>query len=370
KTSGDREGIPAEYATQLLAVINALNNMEQSDISHMCGTRGIGVLVSDTMMFQRAEPNQSDPDMGSFYGLALPLLKLGIPVEPVQLETIKTLGALDRYQLLLLTYEGQKPLLSEYHDQLTAWVKKGGMLLFVDDGSDPYNHVREWWNGNGKHATSPGDDLLKRLGVQNDIQSGPQPVGEGYIWVISASPQELQRIEAGAAQIQEAVKELLMLKNIPLEIQNYLGVQRGPYIVASVLDESISEEPLIFRGSYIDIFNPLLPWIDKRVLIPNERTLLYDIGWAKENGMKAGVLAAAARIREEQLKDNTFTFSMRGPANTTGRARVLLPGAPVLITSTPKIDMEQKWHEQSSTLWISFPNTAASVSVTILFDVQ
>ncbi len=81
-----REPIPPAYATELMTVITALNDMEQTDIAWDCGTRGIGVVVSDTMMFQRGGPSPSDPDLGSFYGLALPLVKHGIPAEPVQLE--------------------------------------------------------------------------------------------------------------------------------------------------------------------------------------------------------------------------------------------------------------------------------------------
>ena len=365
--SGDREGIPSEYATQLLAVINALNDMNQSDVSYMCGTRGIGVIVSDTMMFQRAAPKPSDKDLGSFYGLAMPLVKLGVPVEPAQLETITTPGAFDRYKLLLLTYEGQKPLQSAYHDQIQAWVNNGGLLLIVDDGSDPYNHVREWWNDEGQNEDAPLDDLLARLEVKKEIKDTPQKAGEGYVWLMEASPKQLQRNEDGASQITERVAALLELKGITLEKQHYLGVRRGPYIVASVLDESVSEEPLSLEGSYIDIFDPMLGWTEKRSLAPNERSLLYDIDWAVKNGMKAKVLAAAARIRDEKLQDTIFSFSMRGPASTTGRARVLLPGKPVSITTSPEIDIEQEWHEASSTLWMSFPNTAASVVVEIHF---
>ena len=73
-----------------MTVITALNDMDQKDVAWDCGTRGIGVVVSDSMMFQRGEPNPSDPDLGSFYGLAMPLVKHGIPAEPVQLENATT----------------------------------------------------------------------------------------------------------------------------------------------------------------------------------------------------------------------------------------------------------------------------------------
>ncbi len=45
------------------------------------------MLVSDTLMFQRAAPQPSDENLGRFYGLALPLLMRGMPVEPVQIES-------------------------------------------------------------------------------------------------------------------------------------------------------------------------------------------------------------------------------------------------------------------------------------------
>ena len=47
----------------------------------------VGTLISDTLMFQRAKPLPSDPTLGNFYGLALPLLMHGLPVEPVQIES-------------------------------------------------------------------------------------------------------------------------------------------------------------------------------------------------------------------------------------------------------------------------------------------
>jgi len=362
--SGDREGIPSEYATQLLTVINALNDMNQSDIEQS-GTKGIGVIVSDTMMFQRAAPKPSDGSLGSFYGLAMPFVKQGVPVEPAQLETITTPGAFDRYKLLLLTYEGQKPLKPEYHDQLKAWVQDGGLLLIVDDGSDPYNHVREWWNEEGENENTPMDDLLKRLEVNAAVKDALQETGEGGVWLMDASPRQLQKEEGGANRIVETARTLLASKGMQMESRHYLSVRRGPYLAASVLDESISEEPISFEGNYVDLFDPMLGITRKRMLAANERALLYDIDWVKTKGTQAKVLAAAARIRDEKLEGNTFAFTMRGPASTTGRARILLPGKPVQVTTSPELALEQQWDGVSSTLWLSFPNTAATVTVNI-----
>ncbi len=365
--SGEREGIPSEYATQILTVINTLNDMKQTDVSHMAGTQGIGIVVSDTMMFQRAAPHASDPDLGSFYGLAMPLVKAGIPLEVAQLETITTPGAFDRYRLLLLTYEGQKPLSPDYHDALAAWVRNGGLLLFVGDNSDPYHRVREWWNEQGGTAAMAHDDLFDRLGVNRVAYNEPMPVGDGYVRVFSERPRRLQQYDYGARKVLELVEELLAAKEISLDTQHYLGVRRGPYVVVSVLDESVSEEPLILEGSYIDLFDPMLGWLNKRTLGLNERTLLYDLDWARANGLKAGVVAAAARVRDEQHTDGLLRFIMRGPAQTTGRARIALPGPPTGIRMTPETPFEQVWHSESGTLWLEFPNMAADIDVVINF---
>src|SRR5262249_12933781 len=107
--------IPADYATDIMTVITALNDMKQVEIAWDSGTRGLGVVISDTMMFQRGDPNPSEGDLSSFYGLALPLLKHGIPIEPVQLENAMIAGALDSLKVLLMTYEGMKPMTPTVH---------------------------------------------------------------------------------------------------------------------------------------------------------------------------------------------------------------------------------------------------------------
>jgi len=64
-----RVPIPPSYATELQTVITALNDMEQAEVAWDCGTRGVGVVVSDSMMFQRGDPSPSDERLGSFFGL-------------------------------------------------------------------------------------------------------------------------------------------------------------------------------------------------------------------------------------------------------------------------------------------------------------
>ncbi len=192
--------IPPAYGTELMTVINALNDMDQKEIAWDCGTRGIGVVVSDTMMFQRGQPNPSDQHLGSFYGLALPLLKHGIPAEPVQLENATTPGALARQKVLLMTYEGMKPMTADVHDALADWVKQGGALVFLGDDSDPFNAVRAWWNDPkaAKTYKAPREHLFERLGLPADAAAGLHKVGKGFVVYDTAGPASLTYRTDGA----------------------------------------------------------------------------------------------------------------------------------------------------------------------------
>ena len=105
----DRKAIPPDYASELQVVMQAMTDMKQPDVRWDCGTQGIGVLVGDSLMFEREQPRPSDPHLSHFYGLALPLLKRGLPVTPVQLENVTLPGFLAGQRVLLLSYQGQKP---------------------------------------------------------------------------------------------------------------------------------------------------------------------------------------------------------------------------------------------------------------------
>ncbi len=364
--SGERVGIPADYATQILTIINALNEMDQTDVRYDTGSRGIGVIVSDTLMFQRAAPHPSDPMLSSFYGLALPLLKNGIPVEVVQLENSLQPNYLPLYKVLLLTYEGQKPLKPEYHEALARWVRHGGCLIYVGDGSDPYHAVREWWNDQGREKGAKAcDDLFAHLGVTEEFYNRPGNVGEGYVRVLAEKPRDLSQQEDGAQKVLDLVAQMFGRLGEKLAVQNYLLIQRGPFLIASVLDESISDGPLRLKGRFINLFEPTIPVVSECVLQPNERALLYDLEWARESGVTAKVVGAGTRVRNEALTGNQFTFTTRGPKATTANVRVLLPKAPSTITITPEISFDQQWDPDSSTLFLTFGNAAEDVNVMI-----
>ena len=54
-------------------------------------------LSAINMMFQRGGPDGSEPNLAHFYGLALPFLKRGMPITPVQLENVTVADYLLRF---------------------------------------------------------------------------------------------------------------------------------------------------------------------------------------------------------------------------------------------------------------------------------
>jgi hypothetical protein len=116
RTSNERSGMPRSYSTQMMVMINSLNDIKTSP-NRTSGTQGISVMMGNSMMFQRlpthddgkawADPYFSnfyetsgmfnrvpsnnklmDPQLSNFFGEALPFLKRGVPVDIVHIENV------------------------------------------------------------------------------------------------------------------------------------------------------------------------------------------------------------------------------------------------------------------------------------------
>lgn len=317
----ERVGIPKPYETELQAVITALGEMKQSEVRwETAGTSNTGVLISDTMMFQRADPNPSDANLGSFFGLALPLLKRGIPVEAVQIESANSSGFLNRYKLLMLSYEGQKPPTPEFHDALAQWVRDGGALVVIDDDHDPYNAVREWWNSTPLSYATPRQHLFAKLGVAQDL-TGMQKVGKGVVLRQPLSPAALSYRKNGAETVRTAARQAAAAVKLPWKQASTLVLRRGPYVVAAGMDESSpGAQPYVLKGQYINLFDPDLAVLTQTTISPGSRMLLLDL--AKTKGVAPKVIASACRVRDQKYLGTKLTFHADGIGNTNGLVRI------------------------------------------------
>ena len=183
--------VSPDYATQINTIIAALQEMSSQAIKGGNGTPGdIGVFVSDSMQYQRESPNPSDFD--GVFGLALPLLQRGVPVQMLSLDRAAEPNYLRGFKTLLLSYDFLKPENARVHSALADWVKNGGSLL-VFGGSDAYNGISDsWWKTAGKDT--PVLDLWDKLGIKVGIQVQTRRIAadeaSAYTSLVKADPAE------------------------------------------------------------------------------------------------------------------------------------------------------------------------------------
>jgi len=284
------------------------------------------------MMFQRADPNASDANLGSFYGLALPLVKHGVPVEPVQIESATAAGFLKAYKLLMLTYEGQKPPTPEFLDALANRLRDGGALVVIDDDGDPYNAVREWWNTAPLSYGTPRQHLFGKLGIPKDA-IGLHKVGKGVVWREALSPAALTYKKDGSETIRRIARQAAAAVKLPWKESYSLVLRRGPYIVVAGLDESVPDaKPYVLRGRYLNLFDPDLPVLNTVTVTAGVR-MLVDLNWTKAT--VPTIVAASCRLRDEKVDGKTLQFRADGIEGTNSIVAARRAPVEILIGGRP-----------------------------------
>lgn len=362
-----KQRIPRDYSTQMQIMINTLNDIKVSNCA-VSGTHGIGVLMANSMMFQRF-PNHDgydDPSFSSFYGQTLPLMKDGIPVEIVHMENLPFKQTLADVKVLIMSYSNMKPMEERYHQMLVDWVKNGGALIYCGEDIDPYQQVPEWWNKSPYAYHSPSEHLFELAGLDRKPAAGKYTVGKGKIQVIRRDPKYFALEPDGNKVFKECVYSLYKeVSGEKVELKNNFVVQRGAYVIAAVLDESISSKPVQIKGLYIDLFNKDLPVISQKKINPGEQAYLYDLRKITEKS-KAHVLCGASRISDERLGEKEYSFIAKSPLNTTNVSRIYLPSVPKeVMINGEHFDWKSNWDKKSSTLLVRFENNPDGVEVNV-----
>ena len=362
----DRKGIPDAYATELQLVFNALTDMKQPHVEWDCGTPGIGVMVSDSLMFQRGQPTPSDPWLGNFYGLAMPLVMHGLPATPVQLENVTVAHYLDPFHVLFLSYDGQKPLSPDVHAPLANWVRQGGVLVFCDADADPYLKVRDWWNSDGNTYTTPRQHLFELLGLNDATTPGDfHPVGNGGVIWLRHRPVDFSLNADNAEQIVATAKEAALHANLSWRESNYLLLRRGPYVIASGLDESFDAPAHELHGRFVDIFDNDLKVRTDISITPGTRWFLLDLDQATTG--KTHLLASACKAVVQHQMKKRLAFDVEGIEDTPAILLLESPRAPRTITLDGNPLTTFEYSAADKLLWIRFQNQAHSRPLTIDF---
>ncbi|MDD3778822.1 MAG: hypothetical protein PHX26_02060 [Proteiniphilum sp.] len=365
--------IPRFYSTQMQVMINSLNDMPRSE-NKVSGSHGIGVLMSNSLMFQRfpTHDGYDDPQFSNFYGQTLPLLKRGIPVSTVHIENVGYPDTWKDLKVLVMSYANMKPMKAEYHQFIADWVKDGGVLVYCGKDIDSYQTVMEWWNSNGNSYKAPSQHLFELMKLGTDTPgTGEYACGKGKVYVIREEPKEFVLNANNDATYFETIKKAFETKpnKGELETKNSLYLERGPYIIASVMDESISNDPMTLKGVFVDLFDPTLPVLTEKSVSPGEQAFLYNVAFIKSKS-KPAVLCGASRIYNEVSKRGHYSFVAKSPRETSNVSRVLLPKKPsgvVVKNHAGEVitNAEHTWDETSSTCLLKFENDTEGILVEI-----
>jgi len=362
--------IPQFYSTQMQVMVNALNSMPKSK-NKVSGVNGVGVLMSNTLMFQRFPTHNGfeDPQFSNFYGQTLPLVKRGIPVQTVHMENLGYAASLKDIKVLVMSYSNMKPVSADVHKQLAAWVKQGGVLIYCGKDDDPYQSVMEWWDTNGNKFTAPSQHLFKLLGINPTKENQKFKVGKGAVYVLRQNPKEFAMQANNDEKFVGLVKEGYEndAKAGKITFKNSMYVERGPYDVVAVMDENADSKPYVVKGPVIDLFDPQLPVLAEKTINPGEQALLYAVNRVADK-KKPQVLAAAARAYDEKIQPGSYSFTVKSPIKTLNSMRVLLPAQPKTTTVTDNTgqtitDVKSAWDASSNTLYLGFANSPDGIKV-------
>lgn len=366
--------IPKYYSTQMQVMINVLNDMPRS-ANQVSGNNDIGVLMSNSLMFQRFPTHNGydDPQFSNFYGQTLPLLKRGIPVQTVHMENLGYPATLAKMRVLIVSYSNMKPHSPEVHRQLAAWVRQGGTLVYCGRDKDPYQSVMEWWNTKGNAYTAASQHLFKLLGIKPTSSNQSFTFGKGKVYVVRQDPKEFVLQAGGDNGYFETIRRAYEGGALPkkLQVKNNFYLERGPYDIISVLDENPNDQPYTVKGPVIDLFDPQLPVLAQKTVQPGEQSLLYDLHRAGDRS-KPRVLSTAARVYGAVVNGRTYTFTTKSPINTLNSMRVLLPARPVSVSVTdssgqPAGELTSSWDEVSHTEYLGFGNSPDGIRVSIRY---
>lgn len=362
----DRKTLPPAYATELQTVMNALNDLKQDRVEWDCGTTGIGLLVSDSLMFQRGDPTPSDPHLSHVYGLAMPLLKRGIPVAPMQLENVTVPRYLDATKVLLLTYQGMKPLTADIHAEIAKWVKQGGSLIFCDDDSDPFNAVKEWWKSGRNQFATPREHLFSQLGFDTAKPDEPAwAFGKGRVTWLRKNPATLAASAEGADLVVSTVRQAAEAVKLTWRETASLILRRGPYVVAAGLDESITTGPKVLIGNFVNLFDSELRVLKDVRIEPASRYFLRDLDATQQKDPQ--LIAAACRAMPMQAAAKSHSFLVEGAAETSAVLLLKTTSPPHSVTLDGQTIGGITYSEEAGLLWLRFPNEARPRTLTLNF---
>jgi len=168
------------------------------------------------------------------------------------------------------------------------------------------------------------------------------------------NPSQLADSVAGDVSVAAVVRQAAQSAKLKWRETNYLLLQRGPYVIAAGLDESIPGEPKTLRGKFINLFDPELRVQDTIRIQPGERYFLRDLNATKGRGLQ--LLASAGKALAVASEGKSLAFAVEGVGQTPAVMLFRAPKPPRGITLDGQPVQNFQHSPTDSLLWIRFQN--------------
>ena len=404
--------IPRAYANRLAAVFQMLGDMDREDSGFETNEVKFAVFMADSGLYERTYPDtvlhskggveemnerfisiikkkREGIDAGceeeelfrkietdeayfndyvtsgpfpQFFSLALPLLKEGIPIRPIQFENLSRYDHyLDEYDCILLSYEWMKPQSESEHEKIKQWIQNGGTLIYTGDGSSPYHKITAWWNTDKHHYEEPAEQLFELMNLP--LESGVYAYGKGKVLCFRIAPAVLSLTSKKTdAWVREIIKETMPEHSA----RNHFIMNRGPYRIIACMDECRISDPVTIRGNFIDMLSVDFAVISEKIIKPGEIAVLRDID---ASGKEPAILATTARIESMKNDESGCEIILKTALNIDVMMRLTLDAKGKKVYAKDETgeirDVEYAYDSVSGTLFIKFESTNQKTTVAI-----
>jgi hypothetical protein len=313
--SGGGTPAPERYRVVILSAVQALQEMPMGGRWEEPVSEGVGVVVADSTLWEKRSP----PALQGIYGLLQPLLHAGVPVSACILERAGEAGYLDRFRVLVVSYEAFKPVDASAHAALAAWARRGGSLVLL---GEPANLAGAplWWTETGH--PSPLHHLLAELGDLPDVD-GEHSVGRGRLIRRRRSAKLVTEAALAGTHYLPLIRSALERSGDAAELRTpgRFWLRRGPFVIAAA-----TSRPLHLPGPLLDVFDPSLSIRDEVRLEPGQSGLYREAEGILSGEDRPRVLHATHRLVMERFENETSVIIVRGPAETPAVVRMFRAG--------------------------------------------
>ena len=409
------EAASQHYKAVQLSVMKAQNEVAGKAAVQSAGTPGISYVLSDSLTYQNNAntawaPSSSD----SLLGMTLPLLTDGIPLTITSMEQIRSSKDLDGINLLLLSFDGQKPQDASVCEIIADWIEQGGVCLYVG-GHDQYDQISgSWWGaygtpfgalldmlgldvtvegmtigddkrlewvGEGKHTAIDAfvcpqsynsfytyfeGDCTPILALGGHTVGIDEQIGKGRLVAISLPAALLATGTGGSALMRDLTAYACQYAEYPYDSATLMWTKRGNVVAAY----SIGRKNVL-TGRYIDLFDPQLGYYTHYVMDAEDSALLYDVTDIVVKDVPQ-ILFSGGELTVTEQSASVTRFNVVSPESATVATRIAAPDGlyPQRITAENykgniQVECLSAWDSKTDSLLIHFLGLNRGVNVTV-----